>query len=95
MKIYVNILIKNTNKVIARAHASNDTNLYMLGASPAVQKVAANLASSPSQSININTLHRHLGHLGFDYCHIAMNHQLVEGIEKVVGSSVRDVHMGA
>lgn len=39
---------KHTNEVIARACVSNDTDLYTLDASPVVQKVVVNLASSPS-----------------------------------------------
>ena len=39
---------KNTNEVIARAFAHDDTDLYTIDATPVTQKVAANLASSPS-----------------------------------------------
>ena len=42
--------------------------VYMLDAAPVTQKVAANLANSPSESINVNVLHRCLGHLGIDNC---------------------------
>jgi hypothetical protein len=76
---------KGTNKVIAQAFANNDTDLYTLDATPVIQKVLANLASSPSHSIDINTLHRHMGHLGFDNCCLLVNHQLADGVEKIVG----------
>ena len=39
---------KNTNEVIARAFATDDTDLYTLDATPIMQKVKANLTSSPS-----------------------------------------------
>jgi len=42
---YIN---KNTNEVIACAHASNDADLYTLDAILIVQKVAAKLVSSSS-----------------------------------------------
>ena len=35
--------------------------------------------------MDINTLHRHLGHLSFDNCHLMVNHQLVDGVDKVAG----------
>ena len=41
-------------------------------------------ASSPSISININTLHRHLGHLGIDNCHTLVNCWLVDGVDRVI-----------
>ncbi len=47
---------KNSGKVIARAYASGSTDLYTLDATPAIHKVAANLASS--SPIDINVLHR-------------------------------------
>lgn len=76
---------KTTNKVIAQAYASDTNDLYTLDTTPIVQKVAANLVSSPSQSININTLHRRLGHLGIDNCHTLVNHHLVDGVDKIIG----------
>lgn len=76
---------KGTNEVMARAFACEDTDLYTLDASPVTQKVAANLTSSPSRLIDINILHRRLGHLGIDNCRLMVNHRLVDGIEKVVG----------
>ena len=59
---------KNMNRVIAHARALGDNDLYTLDASPIMQKVAANLANSPPKSIDVNVLHRHLGHLGIDNC---------------------------
>ena len=76
---------KNTNKVIARAYASNNTDLYTLDATPITQKVAANLTSTSSRSINVNVLHRRLGHLGIDNCHVMINRRLVDGVDRIVG----------
>ena len=77
---YIN---KNTNEVIARAFASNETDLYTLDTTPIMQKVAANLASSPSRSIDINILHRHLGHLSINNCCLMINSGLVDGVDTV------------
>jgi hypothetical protein len=79
---YIN---KNTNKVIARAFASDDTDLYTLDTIPIVQKVAGNLVSSSSCSIDINVLHRRLGHLSIDNCHLMLNQKMVDGVDRVVG----------
>jgi len=76
---------KSTNEVIARAFATDDTDLYTLDAIPATQKVTANLTSSPSRSIDINILHRRLGHLGIDNCRLMVNHRLVDGVDRIVG----------
>ena len=76
---------KNSDEVIVRAFASDDTDLYTLDAVPVVQKVAANLVSTPSHSIDVNILHRHLGHLGFDNCHLMVDRRMVDGVNKVVG----------
>jgi GAG-pre-integrase domain len=76
---------KNTNEVITCAYTSNNADLYSLDAILVAQKVAANLTSSSSQSININILHRHLGHLRIDNCHVIVNHCLVDGVDKIVG----------
>jgi hypothetical protein len=76
---------KNTNKVIARAHASGENDLYTLDASPVVQKVAAKIASTTSLSVDINVLHRRLGHLGIDNCRTLVDRRLVDGIDRVVG----------
>ena len=57
----------------------------MLDTSPIIQKVAAKLASSPSRTINVNVLHRRLGHLGIDNCRVMVNHRLVDGVDKIVG----------
>jgi hypothetical protein len=76
---------KNMNEVIARAFASDGADLYSLDAIPIANKVDANLVSTPYRSIDINTLHRRLGHLGFDNCHLMINHKMVDGVDKVVG----------
>jgi hypothetical protein len=76
---------KNMNEVIARAFASDSADLYSLDATPIMHKVVANLVSTPYRSIDINTLHRRLGHLGFDNCHLMVNHKMVDGVDKVVG----------
>ena len=76
---------KNTNEVIAQAFATDDTDLYTLDATPIAQKVAANFTSPSSRSIDINILHRRLGHLGIDNCRLMVNHRLVDGVDKVVG----------
>jgi hypothetical protein len=67
---YVN---KNTNEVIARVFTSGNADLYTLDAILVLQKVAVNLVLNPSCSININILHRRLGHLGIDNCHLMVN----------------------
>jgi len=59
--------------------------LYMLDATPVVHKVAAKVASSSSQSIDVNVLHRHLGHLGTDNCRKLIKCQLVEGVDRIIG----------
>ena len=86
---------KNTNKVIARAFASNDTDLYTLDAVPLAQKVATNLLSNPSRSIDINILHRRLGHLGIDNCHLVVSQKMVDGVTGLWErrSSVKGAHM--
>ena len=76
---------KNTGEVIARTYASSSDDLYTLDATPIVQKVAAKLASSPSKTIDVNTLHRRLGHLGIDNCHTLINRRLVDGVDRIVG----------
>ena len=75
---------KNTNEIITCAYASNDADLYTLDTSPVIEKVAAKL-TSPSSRIDINVLHRRLGHLGIDNCRIMVNHRLVDGVDKIVG----------
>ena len=77
---------KNTNKVIARARASSEDDLYTLDASPILQKVDANIAISPSKPINVNVLHRCLGHLGFDNCRTLVNCRMVDGVDRITGS---------
>ena len=57
----------------------------MLDALPIMQKVAANLANSPPKSIDVNILHRHLGHLGIVNCQTLVNCQLVDGVNKITG----------
>ena len=57
----------------------------MLDMTPIVQKVAAKLASSPSKTIDINTLHRCLGHLRIDNCHTLINRCLVDGVDRIIG----------
>ena len=76
---------KNSNEVITRVFATDNADLYTLDMVLVVQKVATNLISTPSHSININILHRHLGHLGFDNCHLMVNHGMVDGVNKIVG----------
>jgi hypothetical protein len=76
---------KNTNEVIARAFASDDTDLYTLDVISIAQKVAANLVSSSSRSIDINVLHRRLGHLSTDKCRLMVNCGMVDGVNKIVG----------
>ena len=76
---------KNMNGVIACAHALGKDDLYMLDVSPITQKVAANLANSPPKSIDVNILHRCLGHLGIDNCSTLVNCQLVDGVNKITG----------
>jgi hypothetical protein len=76
---------KNTNEVIARAFASGNADLYTLDTILVLQKVAANLVSNPSHSIDVNILHRHLGHLGIDNCHLMVNQKMVDGVNWIVG----------
>jgi len=77
---------KDTNEIIARAFATDDGDLYTLDATPVTQKVTANLASPPFRSIDINILHRRLGHLGIDNCRLMVNHQMVDGVDRIVGT---------
>ena len=74
---------KYSGRVIACAYASGSTDLYTLDTTPIAQKVAAKLVSS--SSIDINILHRHLGHLGPDNCHMMIRCQLVDGVSSVGG----------
>jgi len=62
---------KNSGEVIARMYALGNSDLYTLDATPLVHKVDAKLASS--SSIDINILHRRLGHLGHDNCRLMIN----------------------
>ena len=71
--------------MIACAHALGNDDLYMLDASPIMQKVAVNLANSPPKSIDVNVLHRCLGHLGIDNCQTLINRQLVDGVNGITG----------
>ena len=79
---YIN---KNSRDMITHVHVSGSTNLYILDVTPMKPKVAAKLASSSLWSIDINVLHRHLGHLRTDNCHAMINPQLVDGVGSVVG----------
>ena len=72
---------KNTNEVITRAFATESGDLYMLDATPIKQKVVANLTSSSSHKLDVNTLHRRLGHLGIDNCCLLVNCGLVDGVD--------------
>jgi len=76
---------KNSEKVIACAYTSSSTELYMLDVTPVTHKVVVKLVSSSSQLIDINILHRHLGHLGTDNCCAMVKCQLVDGIDGIVG----------
>jgi len=67
---------KNSGEVIARAYALGESDLYTLDTIPLAHKVDTKLTSS--SLININVLHRRLGHLGLDNCHLMVNHQLVD-----------------
>ena len=82
---YIN---KDTKEIMARAFATEDSDLYTLDATPVTRKVVANLTSSSFRSIDINTLHRRLGHLGIDNCRLMVNHRLVDGVDKIVGKEV-------
>jgi len=62
---------KNLGEVIACAYASGESDLYTLDAILLVHKVDAKLASS--SLIDINILHRRLGHLGLDNCRLMVN----------------------
>ena len=57
----------------------------MLDATPMKQKVVANLTSSSSHKLNVNTLHRWLGHLGIDNCRLLVNRGLVDRVDRIVG----------
>jgi hypothetical protein len=76
---------KNTNEVIARVFTLVDTDLYALDVILVLQKVAANLILNPSCSINIDILHRCLGHLSIDNCCLMVNWKMVDGVDWVVG----------
>ncbi len=76
---------KNSGKAITRVYSSGGTDLYKLDATPMIHKVAAKLMSPSSQTIDINVLHRRLGHLGIENCHMMVKCQLVDGVDKVVG----------
>jgi hypothetical protein len=76
---------KNTSEVIARVFALGNTDLYTLDAILVLQKVAMNLVLNPSCSINVNILHRCLGHLGIDNCCLMVNQKMVDGVDWVVG----------
>ena len=74
---------KNSGEVIARTYASGESDLYTLDTIPLVHKVDAKLASS--SLININVLHRRLGHLGLDNCRLMVNRRLVDGVDRITG----------
>jgi len=74
---------KNSSEVIARVYTSGKSDLYTLDAIPLAHKVDTKLTSS--SSIDINILHRRLGHLRLDNCHLMVNRRLVDGVDKITG----------
>ena len=79
---YIN---KNTNEIIAQAFTSKDSDLYMLDGNTNRAKGGCKPMSSPYQLINVNILHRCLGHLGTDNCWLLVNCGLVDRVDQIVG----------
>lgn len=80
------IIHKLSGETIARMHLTS-SGLYRLDASPHPSKVFASLAAS-LRSLDINDLHRRLGHLAFDECKKLVYRGLVEGVDALRGRQV-------
>jgi len=77
------IVDKSSGRTIARMHLTK-SGLYRLDASPNPSKVFVSLAAS-LRSMNINDLHRRLGHLAFDDCKKLVYRGMIEGIDALRG----------
>ena len=73
------IVHKPLDKTITCMHLTK-SGLYHLNTSPCLSKVFVSLTKS-LQSLNINNLHRQLGHLVFDKCKKLVYRGLVEGVD--------------
>jgi len=73
------IVHKPSGRTVARMHLTR-SGLFCLDASPHPSKVFISLAMS-LQSLDINDLHRRLGHLAFDECKKLVYRGLIEGVD--------------
>ena len=77
------VVHKPSGQTIARMHLTKSS-LYRLDASLRPSKVFVSLAAS-LRSIDINDLHRRLGHLSFDDCKKLVYRGMVEGVDALRG----------
>src|SRR5258706_3514239 len=80
------IVHKPSGSTVARMHLTK-AGLYHLDASPRPSKVFVSLAAS-LWSLDINDLHRRLGHLAFDECKKLVYRGLIEGVDALRGQQV-------
>jgi hypothetical protein len=80
------IIHKPSGKTVACMHLMK-SGLYHLDASPHLLKVFVSLAMS-LWSLDINDLHRQLGHLAFDECKKLVYRGLVEGVDALRGRQI-------
>ena len=77
------IIHKPSGRTVVHMHLTKE-GLYRLDASPHLSKVLISLAAS-LQSLDINDLHRRLGHLAFDECKKLVYRGLIEGVDALCG----------
>ena len=80
------IIHKSSGNTVARMHLTQ-AGLYRLDASPHPSQVFVSLAAS-LWSLDINDLHRRLGHLAFDECKRLVYRGMVEGVDALRGRQV-------
>src|SRR5258706_12796092 len=80
------IVNKPSGSTVACMHLTK-AGLYRLDASPRPSKVFVSLAAS-LRSLDINDLHRRLGHLAFDECKKLVYRGLIEGVDALRGRQV-------
>jgi hypothetical protein len=80
------IVHKPSGEMVARMHLTS-SGLYRLDASPCPSKVSVSLTAS-LRSLDINDLHRRLGHLAFDECKKLVYRGLIEGVDALCGRQV-------
>jgi GAG-pre-integrase domain len=77
------IRLKAHGTLMGIASRQGPSDLYRLRAHVVSNTISTNTATT--RSIDINLLHRRLGHLGFDNVHKLINQKMVDDIDKVTG----------